>query len=86
MIPCRDCLIIPICREKTYRKLMTECSRVENYFYFPHGSPPSRGYRRYLFNREISELVKILNAKKWRVVQEEGYKGVTIGDLTDEER
>jgi len=30
-IPCRGCLLVPVCRHKTYHRLLTECSFVDNY-------------------------------------------------------
>ena len=30
-IPCRGCLLVPVCRHKSYHRLLTECSFVDNY-------------------------------------------------------
>ena len=33
MIPCKDCLILPICRHKLYGIMMEECEKLRDFMY-----------------------------------------------------
>lgn len=52
--PCIDCILIPICRNKTYTDLLTDCILIENY-------RSTNGINR------IKTIQRILNPLLWTV-------------------
>jgi hypothetical protein len=55
MIPCKKCLIIPICRQKVFMRLVHECSILKDQLYFS-SEVTIPYYRKNTFNYNIIEL------------------------------
>jgi hypothetical protein len=59
-IPCEECLIIPICRNKTFRTLLRQCSIIKDFTCIASGiCNPS-------YKHEIFRAIK---PRLWRVTQ-----------------
>jgi hypothetical protein len=62
MIPCEGCLIIPICRHKSYFKLMDDCPVLHRYLY--RETLNGQGFKIKLIN-----LSTKLNPTEWQPLQ-----------------
>ena len=73
MIPCKDCLVLPICRLKQYSVMLSECELLLKLLYKgPPTSPTRRKHK--VFNKEIYNLVNILKPTRWKTtISDEGY-------------
>jgi hypothetical protein len=49
-IPCKDCLLIPLCRNKSYKVLTKGCSLIQTQLY------DSEGIRNFLFNEVLFKM------------------------------
>ena len=62
-IPCKECLIIPLCRNKKYPKLIQDCYLVLNFLV---GKEPGRSKRR-------MQLYNALKPKEWTLIKDRVY-------------
>jgi hypothetical protein len=62
-VPCKDCLIIPICRNKYFKDMKESCSKVEEYLFC--GMVYNR--RRKDFIKRASKVEKVLKPMLWDV-------------------
>ena len=53
-IPCKDCLLIALCRNKSYGSLIKGCSLINTQLY------DDEGIRNVFFNRVVIEIDKVL--------------------------
>ena len=69
MIPCKDCLLIPVCRLKAYRILMKDCELLRTKLYILSPSYPlaERGKRDDNFDELLIEVVNLLNPTRWHL-------------------
>ena len=58
MIPCKDCLVMGVCRNKNYRQLIDDCSILSELLY--RGAKGIVTARKKDFNRMIVELDEIM--------------------------
>jgi hypothetical protein len=65
-IPCNNCLLIPICRNKYYTKLNLECSILHEFLYFKSDSHIRE--RRPSFIQRAVKLSTTMNPSKWRIM------------------
>lgn len=57
-IPCKDCLLVPICRHKLYMRLFGECKLIGKYIpYFDFAGEERDG--------KVEELEKTINPTAW---------------------
>ena len=65
MIPCKDCLLIPICKHKYFLDLRRECSIINHYLYIyrPIGA---RG-----FEKRMQRIYHVLKPSFWEVKEDE---------------
>lgn len=65
-IPCKDCLIIPICRHKQYTQLIYDCDLLHYYLYYKreNGRLTKRTRRKH-FSKEIHNVKRILGTESW---------------------
>ena len=68
MIPCKDCLLMPVCRGKDYRKMVFECSIIRIYLYTTKDSTLDTDSRSNYFNKSIYELKDLMNPRYWNIV------------------
>ena len=63
-LPCKDCLIIPVCRHKSYNKMVSDCDNVYEYL---APSPSEVGGREDNINhtRRIENVECILTPTRW---------------------
>ena len=59
-IPCKDCILIPICRHKTFAMLMMECQLVKEY----DDKHIQRSGNNYFVS--VREIQDILNPTQWK--------------------
>lgn len=62
MTPCENCIVIPICRHKSYFHLMEDCRKIHRYVY----SQSSNGKE---FKRKLWGLSYKLNPTDWQPYQ-----------------
>ena len=63
MVPCDNCLVIPICRNKYFIDMKTDCSLVEQFLF--EGVIHSR--RRRDFSERIAKVYKSVKPLYWEV-------------------
>lgn len=68
-IPCKNCLILPVCREKEYTDLMYHCKIIRNFFYYEERYDLHATSRKGNFRKDIYELREILKAEKWEITK-----------------
>jgi len=56
-IPCKECLLISVCRHKSYPNLFESCSLIKEYI------PNQFSFHRDIF--KVCKLEKILTPSKW---------------------
>jgi len=61
MMPCKDCLLIPICRHKHYLPLFSDCDKINEYIYGRGGEP----FVAINYQNMLTELFDILHPTKW---------------------
>lgn len=64
-IPCKSCLLVPICRNKEYTPLMDDCSLICNLLY-SHKMSDVR-YRKEQWEENLKELERILQPTLWEI-------------------
>ncbi len=65
-VPCKDCLLIPICRNKQYIPLMRECDLLHYYLYHRGESGKlNKSLRRKNFSKKVHNVKKILGTESW---------------------
>lgn len=55
MVPCKECLVLAVCRNKTYRRLVEGCSVLDEMLY-----DRNPGNRRKDFKRTIEEVDRLM--------------------------
>ena len=66
MIPCEECLLIPICRHKKYQQFVRECESIYSELYIDKIFDAT--CREYNFKHLILKVETLMNPTKWRVV------------------
>ena len=77
IIPCENCLVMPSCRHKSYKKLVTECQMINDLLYVHEVRSPTAPFfsdRRYNFDRSIREVILILRPVQWE------FKGDSVAN------
>jgi len=79
-IPCKNCLMVPICRNKTYNYLMDQCVTLKDTVYIDeiHSNHLVIDKRRDKTDRMLSKLHNILNPPAWRLEYDEDRKRVKV--------
>ncbi|MHA1972875.1 MAG: hypothetical protein ACTSW1_07775 [Candidatus Hodarchaeales archaeon] len=92
--PCRDCICMPICANRSFIELVRLCSLLSRHLlkYKPEGRARAmRGVKQ--FNPRIRELVELMNPTKWSLcgcsdncgrVIDNGPDGKVMLDLQNE--
>ena len=65
--PCEDCICVPICRHKTYEKLIADCILVWNYL--PSTTRDNRDMIYVTFWSYVRSVHQTLKAEGWSVQQ-----------------
>ena len=77
IIPCKDCLLIPVCRHKRYVQIMDDCSTVKTYVYdkdFIEGIIIEKD----ALWRRAKELKEVLNSNEFDLVEmQDGNRYIT---------
>lgn len=71
-IPCKECLIISLCRHKNYKKLVKECSKLNCYL------QPEYEYSDILCNlhrKRCKELYRVMKPSSWKLGEKIIYGG-----------
>lgn len=68
--PCKDCLCVPICRQKQYYYLIEDCSILDEFLYldkarFIEGTSRMTT-RKERFPESLNEIYETLNPTTWR--------------------
>lgn len=63
MVPCKECLIIPLCRHKNYETLLSNCNTLHKLLY--RQKKLIRDYRVPEFEEMIIEIEYVLQPTKW---------------------
>jgi len=84
LIPCKDCLIIPICRTKTYGQLLHGCKLLTDILYnlIPPETCVGLSKRRGSYPKDIRKVEKTINPIRWQV-SEEHQTTLIIGKKSD---
>jgi len=61
-IPCKNCLLIPICRQRPFISLYIKCSLFNDFLY------NSLGVRRSTFSEDIHKIHRILKPRRWKLL------------------
>lgn len=70
MIPCKNCICVPICRKKVYLDLMMECELVAEYTHFFNLDDEHDE----IANKRTVEVQRCLNSTGWLPLPEMEYK------------
>jgi hypothetical protein len=62
-IPCKDCLIIPLCKNKHFNSLLTDCDYVHEFMKVTIDD------NAHLQRHRIEEIEKTLNPTRWNITQ-----------------
>ena len=62
-IPCKNCLLIALCKNKYFLDMKNECSLIERYLF----KGMIYDLRKDDFNERIDTIHKIMNPKYWKV-------------------
>jgi hypothetical protein len=77
--PCIDCLVIPICREKSYGRLVSACHLIGEFVLITmHGKPKTPLDRDPV---RLRELVRVLKPVCWKLVESE-FKNKEVLSIT----
>lgn len=77
-IPCLGCVLMAVCRYKTYEKMVEDCSLVKSILYKQNDDYPtiSRGSRTREFKSVVLKIQDIVKPVKWKTTIH--YGGFTI--------
>jgi hypothetical protein len=80
-IPCKLCLVLPICRNKTYGQMLMQCHKAYNYLYTKEGKYQiiSKVNRKEDFEKNIKEMERTICPIYWRTATSEVYD--TLGSV-----
>ena len=62
-IPCKECIVLAICKQKNYVELVSGCSKIGNVLYTEE-QPRNLSVRRPSFHKHLAELDKLF-CKGW---------------------
>ena len=65
MIPCEDCILIPVCRHKTYDFLFIDCHKLFDKLYSTRVL--DMNYRETHYKQLIKEVQKTLKPSRWKL-------------------
>lgn len=68
-IPCKECITLPICRNKYFPNLNRECAIVNN---FLHIKVDECEIRRPSFILRVTKICNLMNSPHWTVFKENG--------------
>ena len=71
MIPCKDCLLIPVCRCKDYSDMTRQCDLIAVHLYEERPISPYRR-KHQVFNVDIWKIELIIRPLKWKVTMRGG--------------
>jgi hypothetical protein len=67
-VPCKECLLIPVCKYKNYGILIKDCDPMYNYLYFGHDKQDLIvATRKHNFDTNIKKLYLILKPTEWKL-------------------
>ena len=72
VIPCKDCLVLGICRHKSYREMLFNCHLIYRYLYDITDGQLIKEKRVEGFNARVSKLNTLLNTEAWELFQSGG--------------
>lgn len=88
-IPCKNCILIPICRYKYYENIITGCRPISEYLrVYRDRDHLSTKLFKSLHNthtRRVKKLVKTIRPKNWRLLPSSSDVGFRIDILEDKE-
>ncbi|MHA1972879.1 MAG: hypothetical protein ACTSW1_07795 [Candidatus Hodarchaeales archaeon] len=67
--PCKNCLCVPVCKQKSYAVLNTDCSLLCLYLYTEIRRPASKARNKF-FDERIYKVEEEVKPNKWRVLRE----------------
>lgn len=73
-IPCKDCLCLGICRNKTYAVMVDECPLIGKLLY-RRSMRANPAYRTPMFEKIIFQVQDILKSNTWQVIKTPGGLG-----------
>lgn len=68
-IPCKNCVLIAMCRHKKFEKMHRECKLIINTLYFDETT--AGGARSKFFNTKITLIRDILKPKEWCIIKDD---------------
>ena len=79
-LPCKQCVCIPVCKNKEYGKLVSECKILDKFLYFQKDEPANRSFgltetrytisnRRDKKDESIVALFNYLKPNRWYLEQ-----------------
>ena len=75
MLPCQDCLMIPMCRHKEYWHMLETCELIYRCLYKIRPLNPDN--RTIIFNERIRDFEHILKPTTWALEDMHGYIRIT---------
>lgn len=83
-IPCKDCMLVPICRHKCYEKFLTDCSLVCKFIDNNHKDKITGKFwtdMQLIIKTIDSQGFHIVNAESVRYVENNDRSGYPVFDL-----
>ena len=74
MIPCKDCLLVPICKHKHYNDIIIDCDILCNILYERSKISGWPSNRKLYFHNHVVELDQVFGTKWERRLIQRGYK------------
>lgn len=68
-IPCMNCVVLAICRNRKFERIIRECRLLSNTLYFD--GTTDDGSRSKLFNLKITLIRDILKPEEWVIIKDD---------------
>jgi len=78
-IPCKQCLLIPICRHKSYHALVEECTLAFKYLRLSEDEIVNHSINDCQTER-IIKVEELINPTRWQLIDKKSYTRGTIYD------
>lgn len=82
-IPCKQCLVLAICRNKPFDTMLKDCHHMLRLLYFINTDKP--GNRAKNFNELITSMEEHLKPTSWYTeITDDGFANINIKEINDE--
>jgi hypothetical protein len=79
--PCNECLLIPICKHKSFQRLVDDCRLLRDTLYKEGTSGVTISNRKKDFKNNVEETMNVINTDEWWLFQDQTHRELLVMGL-----